>query len=397
MRMMKQLDQSYKEGSNSAPFITMKHTENLSDTAEIEDVNVMNNKFDYFPVIIIGGGQAGLAMGRELKEAKKDFLILERAARIGDAWSKRWDSLRLFSTALRSSLPGMKFPADPKTYPTKDQVADYLVAYARRAQLPVQLNTRVESLERVGSRYLITTQSQRYECDQVVIATGPYQKPRVPTWARDLNPEIVQIHAAEYKNAKQLAPGSALVVGAGNTGAELALEIAHAGHEVWLSGRDVGQIPQFFRRLGNGILFWFLATRVFTNSTPIGRRIHSSLRAGHGGPLVHIRSQQLAAAGIERIPRVEGAQDGFPLLASGNTLKVANVIWCTGFSLDFSWVRLPIFAPDGYPIHQRGRVVTASGLYFLGLPFQQNMSSSLLGGVGRDAKLLAKWIREFRS
>lgn len=349
-------------------------------------------KRTYFPVIIVGGGQAGLALGHELTRAKSEFLILEAASRIGESWRRRWDSLRLFSPAQRSSLPGVAFPAEAHSFPTKDQVADYLADYAHREHLPVQLNTKVLSLDRLGKRYLLTTDSKLFECDQVVIATGAYQKPRVPSWAGDLDPEIVQVHAGGYKNPNQLAEGDVLVVGAGNTGAEIAIELAKAGHQVSLSGRDVGHVPQLFRRIGNGGLFWFLATRVFTLSTPIGRKIHESLRAGHGGPLVHVRAGQIASAGVERIGRVVGTRDGLPLLDDGRTLRVRNVIWCTGFGLDFSWVRLPIFAADGYPLHDRGRVRSASGLYFLGLPFQHSLSSTLIGGVGRDAKVLAKWI-----
>jgi len=349
-------------------------------------------KRSYFPVIVIGGGQAGLAIGRELKNAKSEFLILEAASRIGESWRRRWDSLRLFSNAQHSSLPGLPFPGDPGSYPTKDQVAEYLAEYAHRAQLPVKLNTKVLSLERLGKRYLITTNSRLYECDQVVVATGPYQKPRVPAWALDLDPAILQVHAGAYKNPGQLTDGDVLVAGAGNTGAEIALEVSKAGHQVWLSGRDVGQIPQFLRHLGNGSLFWFLATRVFTMSTPIGRKIHSSLRAGHGGPLVHVRSHDIESAGIQRVGRVKGTRDGLPLLDNETTLKVANIVWCTGFGLDFSWIRLPIFTSDGYPIHKRGRALSAFGLYFLGLPFQHSMASTLLGGVGRDAKLVAEWI-----
>jgi putative flavoprotein involved in K+ transport len=356
----------------------------------------MSLKRSYFPVIIVGGGQAGLAIGRELSKAKREFLILEAASRIGESWRRRWDSLRLFSTAQHSSLPGLAFPDDPRSYPTKDQVADYLSDYADREHLPVQLNTKVLSLDRLGKRYLLTTASKVFECDQVVIATGPYQKPRVPSWAGDLNADIVQVHAGEYKNPSQLAAGDVLVVGAGNTGAEIAVEVAKAGHRVLLSGRDVGQIPQLLRRLGNGALFWFLATRVFTVSTPIGRKIHESVRSGHGGPLVNIRAQQIESVGVERIGRVNGVREGLPLLDENKTLRVQNVIWCTGFGLDFSWVRLPIFAADGYPIHDRGRVTSQSGLYFLGLPFQHSMSSTLIGGVGRDAKLLAKWILNAR-
>jgi len=349
---------------------------------------------NYFPVIIIGGGQAGLVIGSKLKAAKVDLLILEAASRIGESWRKRWDSLRLFSPAQHSSLPGLTFPGDPKAYPTKDEVADYLEEYARRAQLPVQLDTKVESLERKGDRYLIKTNGMQLQTDQVVIATGPYQEPRVPAWAKDLNHEIVQLTSGTYKNPGQLPEGDVLVVGAGNTGAELALEISKANHQVWLAGRDVGQVPGFFRRVANGRLFWFLATHVFTMATPIGRKIHSSLRAGHGGPLVHVRVSEVLSAGIKRIARITGARDGKPLLEDGTTLDVESIVWCTGFRLDFSWIRLPILGSDGYPIHQRGRVTSEPGLYFVGLPFQHSMSSTLIAGVGRDAALVAKWITD---
>ena len=188
-------------------------------------------------VIVIGGGQAGLAIGHFLSEAGVDFLILESGARIGDAWRKRWDSLRLFSAAQYSGLPGFPFPGDPRAFPTKDEVADYLEEYAHRARLPVRFNTKVETLKRDGERYVITVAGGRFEADQVVVATGPYQKARVPSWATELDRTIVQIHAGAYKNPSQLPAGDVLVVGAGNTGSELALEAAAAGHRVWLSGR----------------------------------------------------------------------------------------------------------------------------------------------------------------
>ena len=182
-----------------------------------------------------------------------------------------------------------------------------------------------------------------------------------------------------------------LVVGAGNTGAELALEAAAAGHRVLLSGRDVGQVPRVMQ-LANGRLFWFLATRVFTVGTRIGRKIQAALRAGHSSPLVRIRSKEIAAAGIQRVGRVVAARDGRPETEDGRTLDVACVLWCAGFGLDFSWVHLPIFAPDGYPLHEQGRVISEPGLYFVGLPFQRSLSSSTLVGVGRDGKLVADWI-----
>jgi len=340
-------------------------------------------------VIVIGGGQAGLAVGHLLRKAGIDLLILESGRRIGDSWRKRWDSLRLFSPARHSGLPGFPFPGDPNAFPTKDEVADYLEEYAHREQLPVRFDTRVEALDRAGDQYRISTQGVCFEADHVIIATGPYQTARVPTWAVDLDPAIVQIHAGAYKNPGQLPPGDVLVVGAGNTGAELALEVAAAGHRVWLSGRDVGQVPSFFRTL-----FWFLAPHILTIRTPMGRKIRASLREHHGGPLVRIRSKEIEAAGVQRVGRATASHGGQPLLETGKALDVKSILWCTGFGLDFSWVHLPIFASDGYPVHDRGRVTSEPGLYFVGLPFQRSLSSSLIGGVGRDAALVAGWIRQ---
>jgi putative flavoprotein involved in K+ transport len=344
-----------------------------------------------YQVIVIGGGQAGLCVGHYLVEAGIDVLILEAAARIGESWRTRWDSLRLFTAAAYAGLPGLPFPGDPNAFPGKDEVADYLEDYARRMRVPVRLGTKVDALHRHGHRYVIEAGTTRFEADHVVITTGPYQTARVPSWAGQLDQAIVQIHSNAYKNPTQLPAGDVLVVGAGNTGAELALEAAAAGHRVLLSGRDVGQVPPVLR-LANGRLFWFLATRVFTVGTRIGRKIQASLRAGHSSPLVRIRSKEIAAAGIQRVGRVVAARNGRPLTDDGRALDVACVLWCAGFGLDFSWVHLPIFAPDGYPLHEQGRVTSEPGLYFVGLPFQRSLSSSTLVGVGRDGKLVADWI-----
>jgi putative flavoprotein involved in K+ transport len=344
-----------------------------------------------FQVVVIGGGQAGLCVGHYLVEAGIDVMILEAAARIGESWRRRWDSLKLFTAGEYAGLPGLAFPGDPNAFPTKDDVADYLEEYARRMQLPVRLNTTVTALHRHGDRYVIETGDIRFEADHVVVTTGPYQKARVPAWAASLDPTIVQIHSNAYKNPTQLPAGDVLVVGAGNTGAELALEAAAAGRRVLLSGRDVGQVPAVMR-LANGRLFWFLATRVFTVGTRIGRKIQAALRAGHSSPLVRIRSKTILAAGIQRVGRVIATRSGKPQTEGGRVLDVACVLWCAGFALDFGWVHLPVFAPDGYPLHEQGRVPSEPGLYFVGLPFQRSLSSSTLVGVGRDGKLVASWI-----
>jgi putative flavoprotein involved in K+ transport len=270
-------------------------------------------------------------------------------------------------------------------------MADYLEEYARRMHLPVRSGTRVDALEGTPDGYVVTAGDSRFEADQIVVTTGPYQYARVPSWASDLDESIAQIHSNDYKNVAQLPEGDILVVGAGNTGAELALEAARAGHRVLLSGRNVGQVPGFLRRW-NGRIFWFLATRVMTTRNAIGRKIRAGMRAGHSSPLVRIRTKEIPEAGIERVARIAGVRGGKPLLADGRTLDVAGVVWCCGFTMNFSWIHLPIFSDDGYPIHEDGLVATAPGLYFVGLPFQRSLSSASLVGVGRDAALVAEWI-----
>jgi putative flavoprotein involved in K+ transport len=344
-----------------------------------------------FRVIVIGAGQAGLAVARQLVAADVDVIVLEREGRIGESWRRRWDSLRLFTAAELIGLPGLPFPGDKNAFPTKDEMAAYLERYAREMHVPVRVNTKVDSLERTARGYVVAAGDRRFEADHVVVTTGPYQRPRTPGWAGDLHRSIVQIQSSDYRNPAQLPDGDVLVVGAGNTGAELALEAAGAGHRVFLSGREVAQVPRVLR-LSNGRIFWFLATHVFTTGSPIGRRIAASFRAGHSGPIVRIRKEDLAKADIVRVARVAGACNGRPQLEDGRLLDVTTVLWCTGFTMDFSWIHLPVFTPDGYPMHERGRVPAAPGLYFVGLPLQRSLSSSTLVGVGRDATLVADWI-----
>jgi putative flavoprotein involved in K+ transport len=262
-----------------------------------------------FRVVVIGAGQAGLAVARQLLVANVDVIVLEREARIGEPWRRRWDTLRLFTPAEFVGLPGLPFPGDKGAFPTKDEMATYLERYAREMHIPVRVNMKVDSLERTARGYVVAAGDQQLEADHVVVTTGPYQRPRTPQWARDLDRSIVQIQSSDYRNPAQLPDGDVLVVGAGNTGAELALEAAGAGHKVFLSGRDVGHIPRVLW-VSNGRLFWFLATYDFTTGSPIGRRIGTSIRVGHSGPIVRIRKDDLARADIARVARVTGAYNG---------------------------------------------------------------------------------------
>ncbi len=346
--------------------------------------------------LVVGGGQAGLSVGYHLRRLGLPFMILEGHPRIGDCWRTRWDSLRLFTPARFDGLAGMPFPAPPTSFPTKDEMAAYLEAYAARFELPVRTGVRVERLSRRGDRYLAEAGSQRLEADNVVVAMATYQRPRVPACASDLDAGVLQLHSSEYRNLAQLRDGGVLVVGAGNSGAEIALEVARGGHPTWMSGRDVGQIPFRIGGLAGRLLLARLVLRVLfhrvlTMDTPIGRKVRPKV-VSQGGPLIRVKSADLAAAGVERVPRLAGVRGGSPLLEGGRVLPVANVIWCTGFHPGFSWIDLPVFGPDGEPRQERGVVGSEPGLYFVGLHFLYAMSSTMIHGVGRDAEHVARTI-----
>lgn len=344
---------------------------------------------EYVQTIVIGGGQAGLATGHHLARRGMPFLILDASARVGDAWRSRWDSLRLFTPGRYVGLPGMRFPGAGSAFATKDQVADYLESYAARFQLPVRNGARVESLAREGDRFLVTTAAgERFESDQVVVAMANYQTPRVPAFAGELDARIRQLHSRDYRNPSQLRPGSVLVVGAGNSGGDIGLEVART-HRAWLAGKETGHIPfridSFLARFVLVRLVRFVGHHVLSLRTPIGRKVRPKLLRG-ASPLVRVKPADLVAAGIERVPRVVGARQGRPLLQDGRTLEVSNVIWCTGFEPGFSWIHLPAFDERGEPVHDRGVAAGVPGLYFVGLHFQYAMSSATLIGVGRDAR-----------
>jgi putative flavoprotein involved in K+ transport len=307
-------------------------------------------------------------------------------------WRKRWDSLRLFTPAKFAGLDGMAFPAPPNYFPTKDEMGDFLEAYARRFALPVRLGVRVDRVSRQGDRFLVVAGSRRLEADNVIVAMANYQKPRVPPFAGELDPTIVQLHSFDYRNPAQLRDGGVLVVGAGNSGAEIALESVR-GHQTWLAGRATGHVPFRIDGIAARLLLFRLVLRVlfhriFTVATPIGRKVRPKM-LHRAGPLVRVKPEWLAAAGIERVPRVAGVRNGLPILEDGRVLDVANVVWCTGFQPGFSWIDLPVFASDGAPEHERGIVTSEPGLFFIGLHFLYAFSSTMIHGVGRDAERIA--------
>lgn len=338
--------------------------------------------------VVIGGSQAGLAVGYHLRQRGLPFVILDENDRVGAAWRNRWDSLRLFTPGRYNGLPGMPFPGSPGAYPTKDETADYLEAYARAFELPVRTGVKVDRLAKTGDRFEVTCGQQALSAENVVVATGAFNNPRVPSFARELDQSIVQLHSKEYRNPSQIQKGAVLVVGAGNSGAEIAMELA-PHHQTWLSGPDTGQEPA---RAGTRLdhlltpMMWFVATRL-TVKTALGRKLRDHfLDPPRGIPLGRVRRKDFAPAGIERVPRMTGVKNGNPILENGRVLEVSNVIWCTGYAPNYNWIDLSLPSHNGLPIHDRGIVDACPGLYFIGLLFLYSLSSALVGGVGRDAE-----------
>lgn len=352
--------------------------------------------------VVIGGSQSGLAVGYHLRQRGLPFVIVDAHERVGDAWRKRWDSLRLFTPAKYDGLPGKRFPAPRSHHPSKDEVADYLESYAREFELPVRTGVKAERVSRVGDRFEVVCGEDRLLADNVVVATGAYHNPRIPPFADQLDDEIVQLHSSEYRNPSQLQPGGVLVVGAGNSGAEISMDLSR-NHRTWLSGPDTGQEPTSTSgTLPDRLLtplIWFAANRVIKVTNPIGRKVRDHfLNPPRGIPLPRGRREKIEAAGIERVPRTVGVEDGAPVVEGGRVLDVRNVVWCTGFRADFSWIDLPIPIADEYgqPEQERGVVPSEPGLYFMGLLFQYTLSSALVGGVGRDAEYIVEHLMERR-
>jgi putative flavoprotein involved in K+ transport len=338
-------------------------------------------------VIVVGGGQAGLAIGHFLAQQGRRFTILEAAAELGAAWRERWDSLKLFTPVRYDSLPGLAFPGDPDTYPGRDEVVAYLHDYVRHFQLPVELDSRVIGVRGAGGRFVIELADRRYEADQVVIATGPFQVPFTPAIAAEMAPDVAQLHSTDYRNPGQLPDGAAVVVGGGNTGYQIAEELVRS-REVHLAiGARQTPLPQ--RLLGRDVFRFLQAARLMdkTVDSRLGRRMKDR------ETLIGSSPRGARKQGISLRPRVTGAAGSALTFADGTHQDASAVIWATGFRLDHSFVALPVFDARGEVKHRRG-VTDTPGLYFLGLPWQHTRGSALLGWVKDDARYIAERIAE---
>lgn len=338
---------------------------------------------DALDVLVIGAGQAGLAIAYHLRRAGLRFLVVDAAPEVGASWRNRWDSLRLFTPAQYDGLPGLAFPAPADTYPTRAQVADYLHAYAARFELPLLLSTGVTRLERAGDRFAVHTTRGVLHARQVVVATGPFQAPVVPALSAGLGTNVTQLHSAEYRNPAGIRPGPVVVVGAGNSGRQIALELA-ASHNVTLAvGTEALQLPQ--RLLGRD-LFWWL-TRLGAITKTEDSRLARRMRA-RGDLVIGSPTRDLRAAGVHIRPRVTAASEAGLTFADHSRARPATVIWSTGFRPDYSWIDIPGVVTTHGVQHERG-LTRVPGLAFLGLPWQHTRGSALLGFVKDDAEWLA--------
>lgn len=344
-----------------------------------------------YDVVVIGAGQAGLAMGYFLKRQGRSFVILDAADSIGAAWRSRWDSLTLFTPRRYNSLPGLPFPGDPDGYPNRDEVIAYLEQYAETFELPIELNSPVRKLTAEDGRFVLEVDGRKITADQVVVATGPFQTPYVPEVASRLDPEVFQTHSTGYRKRSDVPEGTVLVVGGGNTGFQIAKELS-ATHEVHLSvGSRQKPLPQ--RLLGRDLFWWLTKSRLLytTVDSRLGRRLQDRDTLIGSSPRELKRRYR-----VELKPRVVEA-DGRPVrFADGSELEVDAVIWATGYRPDYSWVDLPVFDSDGRVRHRRG-VTDVPGLYFLGLTWQHTRGSALLGWVKDDAQFIAERVEAFHN
>jgi putative flavoprotein involved in K+ transport len=345
-----------------------------------------NGSSRHFEVVVIGGGQAGLAMGHYLRQQGRRFIILERGDSIAPAWRERWNSLTLFTPRRYSALPGLPFPGDLDGYPTRDEVIAYLESYAKTFELPIELDGEVRKLSHEDARFVLEVDGRTVTADQVVVATGPFQAPFVPKLAGDLDPGVWQVHSTGYRQPNDMPEGTVLVVGGGNTGFQIAKELS-ATHKVVLSvGSKQKPLPQ---RIAGRDLFWWL-TKTHLLFTTVESRLGSKLQ--HRDTLIGSSPRELKRRyGVELKARAIDAPGRMVRFEDGSELKVDAVIWATGYRPDFSWIELPILDEKSRPRHRRG-VTDVPGLYFLGLTWQWTRGSALIGWVKDDAAFLAERI-----
>lgn len=341
-----------------------------------------------YDVLVVGAGQAGLAIGYFLKEKNLSFLILDKASEVGESWRKRYDSLTLFTPRIYSYLPGLKLEGKQGKYPNKDEISEYLSLYARTFSLPVQLNTYIEKLVEIDDIFVLKSNKGEYKARNVVVATGPFQQAIIPSFSKKLSDHVLQLHSSEYKNPSQLVEGTTLVVGGGNSGAQIATEIANERNVHLSVGHPLKFLPQ---DIGNKSIFWWfdkLGVLKANVNSKVGRYLKNMPDPIFGFEL----KEKINLDKVTVKPKVVSAKGSNVVFDDGDLLKVNNIIWSTGFKSDYTWIKVPvIFDLNGKPIHERG-ITSKNGLYFLGMPWQYRRGSAILQGIGHDARYIADHI-----
>jgi putative flavoprotein involved in K+ transport len=346
--------------------------------------------------IVIGGGQAGLAAGYYLKKQNIDFLILDGELQTGDTWRRRWNSLRLFTPAWNNGMPGHPFPGDQHSFPAKDEAADFLLEYKEKFKLPVLYDARVILVKKTAYGFQVMLKDRTLETQNLVIATGNYSIPKIPAFANELNTDIRQLHSSNYKSPVDLPRGPILVVGAGTSGFQIAMDLLYEKRTVFIAGKPTPQIPDFiFKYFGKQ--FVWVNKYILNTSTPMGRKFQAAILQGRGAPLIHISPEAVRQAGVKILPRLKGVQNGFPVTEDGEMIKISAIVWCTGFHADYSWMDMPgAIAANGYPDTFRGISAKYPGLYFVGSSFQYSLTSTWMGGVGRDADYIVRHLLKIK-
>ncbi|MGX4295444.1 MULTISPECIES: flavin-containing monooxygenase [Bacillus] len=339
-----------------------------------------------YDTIVIGAGQAGISVGYYLKKSEQKFIILDKSHEVGESWKNRYDSLVLFTSRMYSSLPGMHLEGDKHGLPSKNEIAAYLKKYVERFEIPIQLRTEVISVQKLNNYFLIKTNREEYQTKNLVMAAGPFHTPNIPSISKDVAGHIHQLHSSQYKHSKQLAPGNVLVVGGGNSGAQIAVELSKERVTYLACSNKPVYFPLWIGK--RSIFWWFdkLGVLHASHTSILGKFIQKKGDPIFGYELKHaIRQKKIILK-----QRVIAGKQNEIIFKDSSSLEVNNVIWATGFKNPLWWMKIEgVLDKEGRIIHHRG-VSAAEGLYFIGLPWQHRRGSALLQGVGNDAEYIVK-------
>ncbi|AOU00048.1 MULTISPECIES: flavin-containing monooxygenase [Bacillus] len=339
-----------------------------------------------YDTIVIGAGQAGISVGYYLKKSEQKFIILDKSHEVGESWKNRYDSLVLFTSRMYSSLPGMHLEGDKHGLPSKNEIAAYLKKYVERFEIPIQLRTEVISVQKLNNYFLIKTNREEYQTKNLVMAAGPFHTPNIPSISKDVAGHIHQLHSSQYKHSKQLAPGNVLVVGGGNSGAQIAVELSKERVTYLACSNKPVYFPLWIGK--RSIFWWFdkLGVLHASHTSILGKFIQKKGDPIFGYELKHaIRQKKIILK-----QRVIAGKQNEIIFKDSSSIEVNNVIWATGFKNPLWWMKIEgVLDKEGRIIHHRG-VSAAEGLYFIGLPWQHRRGSALLQGVGNDAEYIVK-------